>query len=273
MKARAAARESASELAEAGVPEPAFEAELLARHAGGLSRAQYYAGADLSPGRVDRFRDAVRRRTRREPAAYITGVREFYGREFAVGPGVLIPRPETELLVELGLAELRQAPESRLADVGTGTGCVAIPIAASFPGARIVGTDLSGAALAFARLNRELAGVAIDLVRGDLLDSVAAVDVVLANLPYVPAGDVDALEPELREWEPRVALDGGPDGLSVLRRCIWDCGERLRPRLLALEVAYGQAAAVAEECMRAGAQVEVLRDLAGIDRVVCGRWR
>ena len=273
MNPREAAQEAAVKLAAAGVPEARFEAELLVRHVTGLSRAQFFAARGAFDPTAD-FDSAVGRRVRREPGAYVTGVREFYGLPFHVGPGVLVPRPETELLVELGIEEGRNHRQPVIVDAGTGSGCIAIAVAAAIDnaGAVVIGTDVSAPALLIARSNRDAIGAAVHFVRASLAEAVARADIVLANLPYVPSGEIDALEPEVSRWEPRVALDGGSDGLGLIRRLIGDCATRLRPRLLALEVGFGQATAVAALAHEAGAGVDVVRDLGGIDRVVCARW-
>ncbi len=274
MNPREAAEEAAVKLAAAGVPEARFEAEVLVRHVTGLSRAQFFAArGEIGPsGDLDA---AVGRRTAREPGAYITGVREFYGLSLRVGPGVLVPRPETELLVDLGIEESGNLQQPVIVDVGTGSGCIAIAVAAAIdrPGITVIATDVSADALAIARRNRDAIVAPVHLVRASLAQAIARADIILANLPYIPSGEIDALEPEVSRWEPRVALDGGSDGLGLIRRLIADCAARLRPRVLALEVGFGQAAAVATLAREAGAMVDVVKDLGGIDRVVCARWQ
>lgn len=272
MNARQAAREASGRLAAAGIEDARFEAELLAREAAGVSRAAYFAGSALGPEEARRFEEWVKRRTRREPAAYITGHREFYGRPFGVGQGVLIPRPETELLVELGLSELDRDPAAVVVEAGTGSGAVAVSIAAERPAARVLATEISPDALRFAAANASTHAPDIGLLRGNLLSAVSRADVVLANLPYIPAWEIEALEPEVSRWEPRVALDGGEDGYDLIRELVEDCAARLRPRLFALEVGYGQAADVAAILESYGVEPWAVKDLAGIDRIVCARW-
>lgn len=273
MRLREAATQVTERLAAAGVPDARFEAELLAREAGGVDRAAYYAGAEAADGAMERLEALVARREQREPGAFITGTREFYGRAFVVGPGVLVPRPETEMLVDVALEELRERPESVVVDVGTGSGCVAVSVAAEAPGARVAGIDVSRAALRYAAANARRHAPQTALLLGDLASLVIRADIVLANLPYIPGSEIDALEPEVSQWEPRMALDGGPDGLSLIRRLIADCGRRLRPRVLALEVGFGQASEVGIMARAAGATIELRPDLAGIDRIVIARWR
>jgi release factor glutamine methyltransferase len=279
VSARQAAREAASRLARAGVDEAPLEAEVLARAAAGLTRAQYFAGHDLRAEELTVFHSLVARRLQREPAAHILGMRQFYGLDFEVTPHALVPRPETELLVDVALTELEGRGrvgagccQPWVIDVGTGTGCVAVSVALHAPEAWVIATDRSARALAVACGNRDRHQAPVRLVAGDLVAHIGRADIILANLPYIPTDEVRALEPEVRDYEPIVALDGGPDGLSLIRRLIDDCATRVRPRLLALEVGYGQAGAVQAYAYRQGATTDVLKDLAGIDRVVCARW-
>lgn len=272
MNARAVALEAAARLKAAGVADATFEAELLTREAAGVSRAEYFSGIEISAAESERVAQWVERRERREPAPYITGHREFFGRDFGVGRGVLVPRPETELLVELGLAELEARPASIVLEVGTGSGAVAVSIAAERPTARVAATEISPIALAFANANARNFGTPVELIRGDLAESVATAEIVLANLPYIPTWEIDALEPEVSRWEPRLALDGGADGYALIRRLIDDCASRLKPRFLGLEVGFGQADNVATILCTQGVEPWFVKDLAGIDRVVCARW-
>ncbi len=272
MSARAEAARAARSLKAARVPDAAFEAELLVRTAAGLTRPEYFANPDLDGEARERLEDLIRRRSMREPFAYITGRREFFGREFAVTPDVLIPRPETETLVEVGLAEVKRNPNAVVVDVGAGSGAIAISVAVEAPQATVVGVDVSATALGVARGNAARLAPSVRFVRGNLADALGHADVVLANLPYIPSRTVLTLEPEVRDWEPRRALDGGPDGLDLVRALIDDCARRLRPRLLALELAVGQDVAVSRYGESLGASVSVVRDLAGIERVVCFRW-
>lgn len=273
MNAREAAAETSAALRGAGIEDARFEGEVLVREAAGIDRAAYFNGALFDSGAAEKLAQWSDRRIRREPLPYITGHREFYGREFAVGPGVLVPRPETELLVEMGLAELDAFPEAVVVEAGTGSGAVAVSLAAERPRACIIGTDVSSEALGFACANANRLAPATRFVRCDLLSAVGSADVVLANLPYIPTWEIEALEPEVSKWEPRVALDGGDDGFTLIRRMIEDCEIRLRPRLLALEVGFGQAEAVGAMLVALGHEPWSVKDLSGIDRIVCARWR
>ncbi|MGE0598761.1 MAG: peptide chain release factor N(5)-glutamine methyltransferase [Dehalococcoidia bacterium] len=272
MNARAVASEAAARLKAAGVTDAQFEAELLTREAAGVSRAQYFSGVDLSQEESEVLSQWVERRSRREPAPYITGHREFYGRDFGVGTGVLVPRPETELLVELGLKELDANPAAVVLEVGTGSGAVAVAIAAERPAATVVATEVSPAAMSFAAANATRHGARLNLVLGSLASTIRHADVVLANLPYIPTWEIEALEPEVSRWEPRVALDGGADGYALIRELVADCASRLRPTFVGLEVGYGQAEDVAGILRAEGVEPWFVKDLAGIDRIVCGRW-
>lgn len=262
-----------------GVDAPRLDAELLLGEAMGCGRAALAAevGAEVPAAAGRRFGEMVRRRLRREPVAYILGRKGFRGLELAVDRRVLIPRPETELLVELAL-ELGPA---QVLDVGTGSGAIALAIADELPECAVTATDTSTGALAVARANAERLVLA-DRVRffeGTLPpdDAAAGFDLVLANLPYVAERDWASLQPEVTQWEPREALLAGPDGLDAYRTFIPGCG-RLSFRYpeptsttLAVEVGVGQAPAVAELMRGVGfGEVETRRDLAGIERVVIG---
>jgi release factor glutamine methyltransferase len=256
-------------LAASGVDTPRLDAELLLAHVLGTDRAGLVLDRDrpVEGPAVRAFQDAVRRRSLgREPVAYITGSRGFRHLELAVDPRVLIPRPETEDLVEVALS---LPPRARVVDVGTGSGAVALALKAERPDLDVVATDASEAALAVARANAARLALDVRLLRADLLDGVPGADAVLSNPPYVEDGT--ALAPEIERHEPAGALFAGPDGLGVVRRLVAQAG-RSPARLLALEVGMGQAPAVARLVREAGfPEVEVRPDLAGIDRVVAAR--
>jgi release factor glutamine methyltransferase len=258
---------SVDALRAAGIDEPRLDAELLLSEATGWDRARLAASpeAEIPPAAARLFGEMVRRRLRREPVAYILGRRGFRHIELAVDPRVLIPRPETELLVELAL-ELQ--PRSLL-DLGTGSGAIALAVAAELPDCAVTATDTSAAALEVARANAQRLGLE-DRVR--FLEGSPPEDedfeLVLANLPYVAEADWASLQPEVTEWEPREALLAGPDGLDAIRSFLSDRANRA----VALEVGEGQAPAVGELLREAGfGAVETRADLAGIDRVVIGQ--
>ena len=270
--------EAARRLAEAGIDarDSAFDAEVLARHALDWDRATYL-GRRREPapaGFEGRFEGLVARRRRREPVARIIGRREFWGLDFEVTPAVLVPRPESELLVETALARLadRNAPWA-VADVGTGSGCLAIALARELPHARVTATDISPDALAVARRNAERHGVAerVAIRRADLLDGLPGpFDLIVSNPPYIPDAVIGTLAPEVRLHEPPGALRGGPDGLDTVRRLAAAAAERLRPGgWLIVEVGAGQSADAAGIARRAGMRVADVRDdLQGIPRAV-----
>ncbi len=264
-------------LAEAGIDDAGLEAEVLLRDLRHTDRAQFYLDIDvpLSEAQLAHFQERLQRRLEGEPTAYIIGRREFYGRDFLVGPDVLVPRPETELLVEKTLEVAARYPSPRIAEVGTGSGAIAISLALELPSATVYATDLSPRALEIAAVNCKRHGVTerVILLAGDLLDPVPeTVDIIVANLPYVPTSDLPQTGPVSRE--PRLALDGGNDGLDQVRRLCHQLKERRTPcvRLL-LEIGLGQAVPLAGflNDLLPDAEVEVFPDLAGIDRVVSVR--
>jgi release factor glutamine methyltransferase len=250
----------------AGVESPRLDAELLLAEATGWDRARFAADPDVGvpadAGR--RFGESVRRRLRREPVAYILGRKGFRKIELAVDRRVLIPRPETELLVELAL-ELRPAS---VLDVGTGSGAIALAIADELPGCEVTATDTSPAALEVARTNAERLGLSgrVRFLESSIPEG-DSFDLTVANLPYVADPDWPSLQPEVTQWEPREALLAGPDGLDAIRAAVL----QVQQGTLALEVGEGQAEDVAELLRDAGfAEIRTRRDLAGIERVVVG---
>jgi release factor glutamine methyltransferase len=253
-----------------GVETPRLDAELLLAEATGWDRARFATDPDtgVPAAAARRFGELVRRRLRREPVAYILGRKGFRSIELEVGRRVLIPRPETELLVELAL-ELRPR---RVLDIGTGSGAVALAIADELPGCELLATDTSAAALEVARANATRLGLAerVEFHATMLPLEPPRLDLIVANLPYVAEAEWAGLQPEVTEWEPREALLGGPDGLDVIRAAV-AVAAPLAPSL-AFEVGAGQAPAVSELLFAAGfATVETRPDLAGIPRVVWGR--
>jgi release factor glutamine methyltransferase len=270
---REALEAAESALAAVGIETARLDARLLLEEATGLPGARLVSGPEdgIEPSAARRFGALVRRRVRREPIAYILGRKGFRRIELAVDARALVPRPETELLVEVAL-DLR--PE-RVLDVGTGSGAVALAIADELSSAEVVATDTSPDALRLARENAERLGLS-DRVRfedGTLPREPGGLELLVANLPYVAAREWPALQPEITRYEPRGALVAGPTGLEAIARLLADLGgEHAAPRAIALEVGAGQADAVAGLVAGAGYEsVETRRDLAGIDRVVLGR--
>jgi release factor glutamine methyltransferase len=262
-----------------GVDSPRLDADLLLGRAIGRTRIQLIADAKrpLDASELARFRDLVRRRRAREPTAYILGEREFYGRPFRVDRRVLIPRPDTEALVEVALERTRERSMSmRALDLCTGSGCVAITLARERRTSLFVATDVSADALAVARENAlRLGAYNVAFREGDLfaaVDPSMRFDLVTANPPYIAVGEIAALEPEIREYEPRLALAGGDDGLAIVRLIVAQARAHLsRGGRLALEVGFGEAPAAAALFAAAGyGQIEIRRDYARVERVVSG---
>jgi release factor glutamine methyltransferase len=278
-----ALRAAAAQLDRAGVDSPALTARVLMARAVGQPREWLTAHGDqpLDAAAAQAFARLLERVAAREPLAYVLGRREFFGLELAVDRRVLVPRPETELLVELALEHLRGRPpadglgEVDLIDVGTGSGAVAIAVAAHAPGARVLATDVSADALEVARDNTARHGLAgrLEFARRDLLEGVdQRAWVVTANLPYVTRAEIDGLPPEIQEHEPRVALDGGDDGLDLVRRLLRQLPDRLRPGGAAfLEIGASQGAGALSAARQAlpGWRLEIRPDLARRDRALC----
>ncbi|MFY9488236.1 MAG: peptide chain release factor N(5)-glutamine methyltransferase [Solirubrobacterales bacterium] len=267
--------DAAARLKAAGVDDATHDAELLLATALGVTRPQLIAGAiEPNPSQLALFEQWIERRAAREPVAYITGAKGFRRIELAVDRRVLIPRPETELLV----AVVKVDRPCGVLDVATGSGAVALALADELPDATIVASDVSADALEVAAANAERLGMTgrVSFIESDLLAAVEGVfDAIAANLPYIDAREIDTLQPEITEYEPRSALDGGEDGLELVRRLVGEAIGQLRPNgLLALEIGDTQAAATAEILRAAGfIDVEAHADLAGRDRVVSGRAR
>ncbi len=266
-------------LATKGVETPKLDAEVLLAHVLGLERIELYTNFErpLASEEVDRYRELVKRRATREPVHYIVGRREFWSLDFAVDRRVLVPRPETELLVELGVKELSGRTGARIADIGTGSGALAVSLAHELPDAVVVASDFSAAALEIAPGNAERNGVGdrIEFVHGDLFEPYGGMepfDLVVSNPPYVTTDEYEELEPEVRDWEPPTALVAEDDGMLTTLRLI----EAAPPCLMAdgvLMVEVGtQSAAVGEAFEQRGwRDVTVHKDLAGHDRVIRAR--
>jgi release factor glutamine methyltransferase len=264
----------ARELRERGVPSPRVDAEILVAHVAGLQRSQLYSSSDeLTDDQLVRLRELVERRRNREPLAYILGEWGFRRLTLEVDRRVLIPRPETEVLVERCLEHLQEVAEPRVLDIGAGSGAIALAIADEHPGARVLAVDRSTGALEVARKNLAQAGVngRVELRHGDLLAGVTGLfDLVVSNPPYVAPEEYKGLQPEIRLYEPYEALVGVGVGTEIAR----EARRVLRSEgWLALECGDGQAEAVAADLVEFGYH-EVRRtiDLAGRERIVEGQW-
>ncbi len=263
-------------LHERGSESARLDAELLVAHALGLRRIDLYLQFDrsLEEAQLAAIREVVRQRGSGRPIAYITGTREFFSRSFAVTPDVLVPRPETETLVQAVLACVRDEPGSTIADLGTGSGCIAITLAAELPGAHVIAADISDAALEVARQNAARHGVdeRVQFVCGQWADALdRRVDVVVSNPPYVTASELATAPRDVRDFEPHLALHGGVEGLDAYRSLIASLPSKLQPRAhIALEADPRRTAAVrgllASTFPRA--RTEIVDDLSRTPRVV-----
>ncbi|HSD10964.1 MAG TPA: peptide chain release factor N(5)-glutamine methyltransferase, partial [Candidatus Binatia bacterium] len=247
-------------LAERGVDNPNLDAELLLADVLGLERGRLYVDRDRMLGGSEsaRFEEGIRRRGGREPLQQIRGRQEFFSREFEVDATVLIPRAETETLVEAAIARARGIAAPRILDVGTGSGAIAITLALELPKARVFATDVSPAAVDVGRANARRLAAAVEFRRGDLVAPFAGerFDLIVSNPPYVPSGEIAALAPEVRDHEPRAALDGGVDGLGIYRSLAGSVGGALeRDGGIVLEVGFGQSAAVGALFAAAGYRI------------------
>ena len=280
---RAAFRTGIAHLEERHVPSAALAAELLLMHVLGRDRTWVYAHPEyeLTPKEAASYEELVARRGEGVPTQYLTGRQEFWGLEFEVGPGVLIPRPETEHVIEVALARLgaRRAEPLRIADVGTGSGCIAVSLARELPHAEIVATDISSVALDYARRNAERQGVSrrMQFSQANLLDSWLALggprnsfDLIVSNPPYVALSDAGNLPREVREHEPAEALFAGAQGLDIYPPLIDQAAQLLSPNgFFVVEIGYNGAEHVgALLSSPPWSDLSVVRDLAGIERVI-----
>ncbi len=261
-------------LAEKGVENARREAEWLLCEVTGLDRVGLYLNFDkpMSDNELAAYRGLVTRRAKREPLQYILGSQEFDGLYFEVAPGVLIPRHDTETLLEQAL---KLAPAARaVLDIGTGSGCLAIALATRLPDASVTAVDLSPEALTVARRNAERHGVPVEFLCGSFFAPLAgrSFDLIISNPPYITTADMACLQPEVRDYEPRLALDGGPDGLNAYRAIVGQAAAHLEPDgWLWFEVGAGQAVEVAALLAQAGFHgIITATDLGGIERVVGG---
>ncbi len=261
-------------LRERGIKSARLDAELLLAHSLKLKdRVSLYVNFEqpLTDQEVEAYRQLIIRRAKGEPVAYITGKKEFFGFEFVVEKGVLIPRPETEILVEVAYERLKKTSGLKVIDVGTGSGCIILTLC-KLLGKRheYYGIDISGKALKIAEINKEKLGCPVSFIKSNLLEKINfPIDVIVSNPPYVPLED-KRLEKEVLKFEPAIALFGGKDGLEVIRRLVLQSFEKLRPGgFIALEVGEGQSERVKEILKSAGfTDISVFRDLSGTERVV-----
>jgi len=252
-----------------------LDAQILLCAVLGVERAYLLAHPEqrLTPEQSAHFSTLVERCAAGEPVAYILGRRAFYDREFIVTPDVLIPRPETELLLEQALDFIKSRPQAVVVDVGTGSGALAVTLAARSPQAQVVAIDISRAALDVARRNADANGAVVTLIEGNLLSPLIErhlkADVVMANLPYIASDELPTLA--VSRYEPHMALDGGPDGLDLIRLLLIQCPEVCNPgALILLEIGATQgdaALALVKETLHPK-RAEVLKDYAGLDRIV-----
>jgi release factor glutamine methyltransferase len=276
-------RRAVGQLSEARVDSPALDAELLLADVLQCNRSVLltHPERELDEGQEIQYRSLVTRRVQREPVAYILGIKEFYGFDLAVNRNVLIPRPETEDLVDLAVSWLRRrrvqisaGPLPVIVDVGTGSGALAIALALHAPDAIVYAIDASPIALETARTNitRHRLDNRIQLAEGDLLTPAPAeIDLIVANLPYIETDEIATLMPEVSQYEPHMALDGGADGLDLVRKLLQQAQSRLRAGgAIMLEIGSNQGAAATAEAraLYPLARVSIERDLAGLDRVL-----
>jgi release factor glutamine methyltransferase len=274
--------EAVASLERAGVETARQDAEWLLASVLGVGRfAVYLRGAGgVAPTHVARYAALVARRARREPLQHLLGFEEFHGLRIAVTRDVLVPRPETEGLVAWAVEILRERSGAVAADIGTGSGAIACALASALPGLEVLAVERAPAALEVAAGNIARLGLSgrVRLLAGDLLEPVgagrAAVDLVVANLPYLPSGVIATLPPEVSGFEPREALDGGPDGMAVLRRLVVGAPPRLEPGgWLLMEIGEAQARPIAALMAARGfSGIQVRRDLCGVERHIGGRW-
>ena len=280
MRVRDALGQARDRMRASGVDDPGFEAEYLLRHALGCTRESLLMTLDSDVSSSDRLRfdSIIDRRATGEPSAYIAGHKEFYGLDFKVDPRALIPRPETELLVELAL-EFAARRTSRvealnIAEVGVGCGAIAIALAVNLTGARVVATDISPAALKLASENVSRHGVEdrVTLLEGDLLQNVSGpIDILVSNPPYIPSTQLATLPREIRDREPRVALDGGENGITVIEQLIRQAKDKLKPGgAMFVEIGWdlGERALARSLELWPESEGSITPDLAGLDRVL-----
>ena len=280
MRVRDALRQAQERLRASGVEDASFEAEYLLRHALGCTRESLIMALDSDVSSSDqlRFESIIDRRAAGEPSAYIAGHKEFYGLDFKVDPRALIPRPETELVVELALElaarRTNRVEDLNIAEVGVGCGAIAIALAVHLPEARVVATDISPAALKLASENVSMHRVedCVTLMEGDLLQDVSGpIDILVSNPPYIASAHLATLPREIRDHEPRAALDGGEEGMEVIEQLIRQAKDKLRPGgAMFVEIGWdlGERVLARARGLWPESEVSITPDLAGLDRVL-----
>ncbi len=271
-------KEAKGILSNTGIENPERDAEVLLSHCLGIERVILYRDdPDISDEMNAQIDALLKRRTGREPLQYILGYTEFYGLKIKVGTGVLIPRPETELLAEEAIKTISkckfQNAKCKIFDLCTGSGCIALALARAFPDARVYGTDMSADALGYAKENAGLNNIKnIIFLKGDLFKPVKDMqfDMIISNPPYIRKDDMKLLQPEIIDWEPVAALDGGEDGLDYYRKIISGAGDYLKENgILLLEIGFGQSGLIRNMAEHEGfVDIHILKDYAGIERIV-----
>ena len=278
MTIREALLSAEKQLSDAGVPDPRIDAQWMMEAVTGLGRVQLklQSANELTLEQEQRFASLLLSRAKREPVQYLLGEQYFYGLRFQVSPAVLIPRQETEELCEWGLSFVKRLPSPKVLDLCTGSGAIAVTMAHHCPQAQVTASDLSADALAVARQNADLNGVAVRFLQGDLWEPLSGMtfDLILSNPPYIPTEDCKTLQPEVMR-EPVMALDGGQDGLDFYRRIAHKAQEHLLPGgMIAVELGIGEAEEVAEMFRQAGLmEVTIRKDLYGVERMVGAKRR
>jgi release factor glutamine methyltransferase len=264
-----------------GIASPRLDAELMLSHALHCQRLDLYLYPDKPVTEAERvvFRSFIKRRANREPVAYILGYKEFWGRTFEVDSRVLIPRPETETLIEVAITKLSKTDTCLIADLGTGSGCIGVTLASEFQGIRVIASDISGGALEVAKKNAAKSDVADRIIhcKGDWCDifptvtTPCSVELILSNPPYIPSADLHKLQPEILKFEPSIALEGGKNGITSYEKLIKDAGHWLTSGgWLIMEIGCRQAETVQRYLTDASfVSIECKQDGTGRDRVLC----
>jgi len=267
-------------LEKAGVVDAGADAEMLVLHSAGIDRMTAYRdNPDVDSATRAGIQRLLQRRTAGEPVQYIVGSVDFLGLRIEVGRGILIPRPETELVVVEGMRILRGPAKGhsaglRILDLCCGSGCISLALGREFPGAAVVGTDISGTAVRYSARNAGINGITnVTFLEGSLyvpVEGMPPFDMIISNPPYIVTSDLEGLQREIREWEPVNALDGGPDGLDFYREIFSKAGKHITETgVVVVELGFGQAAEVADIAEKAGfSDIDIKKDLAGIERIL-----